>query len=267
MGPRIILVTDIDGTLVGYDAALEQFAAWHEEDRHHHRLVYATGRHLASLERLIATTDLPIPDAAITAVGTEIHDSRGHRWPGWPDVFLGFDAVAVRLALRQLDRLTLQADDAQTPRKVSYDARHLSAEDLAEIRATLGMAGQYTRLVYSAGLHLDVLPAAAGKGIAASFLVRGWGALPDQVMVFGDTGNDIDLFKQGFRGTVVANALPELTAGVGKATYRSPLPFAFGVLDGMRHWSVAGTSISGPSPAPPPSDPTPAARRRSTRRE
>jgi hydroxymethylpyrimidine pyrophosphatase-like HAD family hydrolase len=60
---------------------------------------------------------------------------------------------------------------------------------------------------------------------------------PEDVLVFGDTGNDVDLFAQGFRGTVVGNALPELAdARAARDAYRSPLRHAAGVLDGVRHW-------------------------------
>lgn len=239
MGPDRILVTDIDGTLTGDDAALERFAAWHAGARPRLRLAYATGRHRDSLERLVADTALPVPDASITAVGTEIHDQRGRPWPGWAERFDDYDADVTRRALRPFGWLSLQADDAQTRLKASYEVRDLPAAQIAEIRAALGSTGQDTRLVYSAGLCLDVLPAAAGKGNAARFLVDEWEGTPDGVMVFGDTGNDLDLFANGFRGTLVGNALPELTDAVGDHAYRSPFPYAAGVLDGIRHWSGA----------------------------
>lgn len=237
MGPDRILVADIDGTLVGDDAALERFAAWHAQDRWRHRLVYASGRHRHSLQQLIDGTALPVPDAIITAVGTEIHDRDGRRWPGWAERFDGYDAEVIRRALRALDWLAPQSDDAQTRLKASYDVPDLAEAQIAEIRASLVSTGKDTRLVYSGGLCLDILPSAAGKGKAARFLADAWGAQPDSVLVFGDTGNDLDLFDCGFRGTLVGNALPELTEAVDEQAYRSPFPYAAGVLDGIRHWS------------------------------
>jgi sucrose-6F-phosphate phosphohydrolase len=237
MGPRRILVSDIDGTLVGDDAALARFAAWYGGHGDTYRLVYATGRLRPSLDRLIATTDLPEPDALISAVGTEIHDPTGRPWPGWPDRLLGWDSQAVRDALRVHRGLRLQADEAQTQAKVSYDVPGLDARDLAAVEETLDAAGLDAIIVYSQDLHLDVLPAAAGKGRAARFLAEAWAIGPEDVLAFGDSGNDIELFRCGFRGTLVANALPELQSAVGDAAYRSPFPFADGVLDGIRHWS------------------------------
>ena len=240
MGPRWILVSDIDGTLVGDDGALARFAAWRVRHRDDHRLVYATGRHLPSVERLIATSELPEPDAVVSAVGTEVHDGNGRSWPGWRERLVPWDAEAVRHALRGHAALRLQEDEAQTPVKVSFDAGRLDPDALGAIEATLDAAALPAIVVYSQDRFLDVLPAMAGKGQAARFLADEWGVAPHDVLAFGDSGNDIELFRCGFRGTLVGNALPELRDAVGDDVYHSPHPFADGVLDGIRHWSRLG---------------------------
>ncbi|MEX2183133.1 MAG: HAD-IIB family hydrolase [Chloroflexota bacterium] len=239
MGSRRILVSDIDGTLVGDDGALGRFAAWWAAHHDGHRLVYATGRQLPSVERLVATSDLPEPDAVISAVGTEIHDRHGRSWSGWTDRLADWDADAIRETLRIHSWLRPQEDEAQTPAKVSYDVPRLGADDLARVEGTLEASGFDSIVVYSQDLHLDILPAAAGKGNAAQFVAAGWGVAADDILAFGDSGNDIDLFRRGFHGTIVANAMPELASAVGPDVYRSPLAFADGVLDGIRHWSGA----------------------------
>jgi sucrose-6F-phosphate phosphohydrolase len=239
VGPDRVLVADIDGTLLGDTEALDRFAAWHDARRDGHRLVYATGRSRRSLAQAIAETSLPEPDVVISAVGTEIHDSDGRAWPGWLDRLEHWDADAVRKELSRFRWLDLQPAANQTNLKASFDVRGLSAADHAEIRRALKQAELDATIVYSAGLYLDVLPSTAGKGNAARFLMESWGLTPGDVMVFGDSGNDLQLFQRGFRGTIVANALPELVAAVGRDTYRSPLPYAAGVLDGIRYWSSA----------------------------
>jgi sucrose-6F-phosphate phosphohydrolase len=241
MDPSRVLIADLDGTLLGDDGALERFVAWFRDNRRDYRLVYATGRQWHSIRLLMAATALPVPDAAITAVGTEIRDGSGHHWPGWADTVRDFDADAIRRALHALGWLSLQSDENQTHLKASYDVVGLTASQEAAIHETLARAGLVGRIVYSAGLHLDVVPPDAGKGVAACFLIGSWSIPPDAVMAFGDTGNDADLFQHGFRGTVVGNALPELLDMVGQDVYRSALPFADGVLDGIRHWSGDGT--------------------------
>src|SRR5687768_18425464 len=119
MGPDRILIADIDGTLVGDDAALGRFAAWHDGVRPRLPLVYATGRHRDSLERLVAETALPVPDATITAVGTEIHDRSGRPWPGWAERFDEYDADVGRRVLRAFDWLAPQSAEFQTRLKAS----------------------------------------------------------------------------------------------------------------------------------------------------
>jgi hypothetical protein len=237
MGARRILVTDLDGTLLGDDRALERFADWYATRRDGCRLVYATGRSHESLDGLIVETRLPDPDAMIVSVGTELYDSDGNPWPGWSERFAAWDADRARRALATIHWLDPQPAAAQTRMKASYNARGLRPADLGFLREALRAAGIEATFVYSSSLYLDVLPPGSGKGEGALVVARAWGSPAADVLVFGDSGNDLQLFQRGFLGTIVANALPELTAGVGPETYRSPYPFADGVLDGIRHWS------------------------------
>ncbi len=238
-----MIATDLDGTLLGDDGALAAFREWLGGRRERLRLVYASGRSAAAVGELVAAGRLPEPDAVITDVGTEIHvagpgGASGWRpWPGWLERFGDWSADRVRLALAGYPGLEAQDPVHQTRRKASYDALQLEARDLASIRQALARHGIAATLVYSAGRFLDVIPPGAGKGPAARFLAEAWSMPARDVLVFGDSGNDADLLASGFRGTLVANALPELDAVVGGDVYRSPLTFAAGVLDGIRFWS------------------------------
>jgi hydroxymethylpyrimidine pyrophosphatase-like HAD family hydrolase len=171
------------------------------------------------------------------SVGTELYDRDGMSWPGWEERFAGWDADRVRYVLATIDWLQPQPAGAQTRLKASFDAPGLRTAELSFLRTTLGAAGIDATIVYSSSLHLDVLAPGSGKGEGATVLAGAWGARAADVLVFGDSGNDLQLFQRGFLGTIVANALPELAASVNPATYRSPYPFADGVLDGIRHWS------------------------------
>ncbi len=237
MGTCRILVTDLDGTLLGDDAALARFRAWLAPRRNDHRLVYASGRPLASVQELVADGTLPRPDAVVSGVGTEIHDPAGRPWPGWLQRFDRWHADRAREALRSFPWLELQDDAFQTRLKASYDVRTLAAEELAPIRRALATVDPDARVVYSGGRYLDILPPHSGKGRATRFLADEWAIPASNVLAFGDSGNDAELLTSGFRGTIVANALPELRLAVGEDVYQSPERFANGVLDGIRYWS------------------------------
>ena len=76
-GP-VMIVSDLDGTMVGDDAATAAFtAAWTEEGAFPpgSALVYSTGRSLESFAALIAEKRgvMAVPDALICAVGTKVY--------------------------------------------------------------------------------------------------------------------------------------------------------------------------------------------------
>lgn len=238
MDSRRIIVTDVDGTLTGDDDALARFGAWLAPRRDRHLLVYATGRSRSSLLDLLRAAGAPGADAVISSVGTEIHLRDGRPLPGWVERFDGWDADRVHRALAGLPWLERQDDAAQTRLKASFDGAGLRTAELEAIRDRVAAAAIDATIVYSANLHLDVIPAGAGKGIAAHELARAWRISPERVLVFGDSGNDAGLYREGFLGTVVGNALPELRRSVGPTAYRSPFAYAGGILDGIRHWST-----------------------------
>jgi hydroxymethylpyrimidine pyrophosphatase-like HAD family hydrolase len=74
----VMIVSDLDGTMVGDDAATAAFtAAWTEEGAFPpgSALVYSTGRSLESFAALIAEKGdvMAVPDALICAVGTKVY--------------------------------------------------------------------------------------------------------------------------------------------------------------------------------------------------
>lgn len=244
MDGRRLLVSDLDGTLLGDDAALGRFGRWFRANRASWLLAYATGRTFESVDELVGQGRLPRPDAVISSVGTAIHEPGGLPWPAWAIGLDGWDSATVHRTLRSAG-LTPQPPEAQSPVKASFAAPDLSDEMLDDIRRRLRSAGVAATVVYSSARDLDVLPADAGKGLAVRHVARTWGLSGDRVVACGDSGNDLDLLTSGFRGVVVANAQPELRRLSSPAVYHSTLAFADGVLDGVRHWT--GTA----SPAAP----------------
>ncbi|MCI0347003.1 MAG: HAD family hydrolase, partial [Chloroflexi bacterium] len=191
----------------------------------------------------------------IASVGTEVYDRDGRPWPGWDERFETWDGDRARHVLAAIEWLQLQPVAAQTPLKASYFAPDARPADLAVVRNALTEAGLAGTIVYSSSLNLDVVPDGSGKGEAARAVARTLRLGARDVLVFGDSGNDLQLFQRGFLGTIVANAERELRAVVGPEAYRSPYPYADGVLDGIRHWSREQDPSAERDPAPPRREP------------
>jgi sucrose-phosphate synthase len=228
-----VLVTDLDGTVLGDDGALERFAVWARRERDMWRLVYATGRSAASVRRAVGTTMLPSPDAIIADVGTSIVDLGG-QLSDWPARSDAWDPDAVRRELRREPGLTFQEPAAQGDYKVSFHASRLHHVDLVRIARRLRSCGVRARLVRSEGRNLDIIPRNTGKGAAARHLLSRWAIDPGQVVCAGDSGNDRDLLRVGALGIVVANAHPELRSLRGRTIYHAVSSHADGVLEGIR---------------------------------
>jgi sucrose-6F-phosphate phosphohydrolase len=237
MGHRRLVVSDLDGTLLGDAQALGRFAHWYAAARRSVQLVYATGRHPAEVRAAVVEEGLPEPDLVIAALGTEIVDRRSGAWRSWSRRFDHSHGRRVREALQSISWLELQPAVHQSTLKASYHVEGLSPNELVLLEGVLADAGIRVRLIYSGGRFLDVLPAESGKGPAAVFVARALGRRPADALTFGDSGNNLDLLAPGFRPTLVANALAEVGSAVGPSVYRSPYRFADGVLDGIRHWS------------------------------
>lgn len=238
MARRNLLVTDLDGTLLGDDAALDAFAAWHRTHRASVRLVYASGRFCESIIQSIERTALPDPDALIGGVGTEIlaFPSGGPVVGLEPTPSAGFDSEHVRAKMAELSGARLQPAEFQSSLKVSFFLDHASEKTLANLENRLRAGGLAVDIIYSSGRDLDVVPAGVNKGTAAKRLADLWGYAADQVMVSGDSANDLALFEQGFRGIVVAGAHAELKALTAESVYHARQAFAAGVLEGITHW-------------------------------
>lgn len=232
-----LLVSDLDGTLLGDDRALEAFVAWHDTVKDRVRLVYSSGRFMNSIRASIDDSPLPEPDAMIGGVGTEIFDQVANRQlVGWPPISNGWDPHSVRAACARRATLHEQPVDLSSRYKVSYYGYDLSDVFLDELRCELMEAGQDVTIVYSSNRDLDVLPAAVNKGAAAAYLAERWGIANEDVIVAGDSGNDLAMFLQGFRGIVVGNAQPELRELRGSNIYQATRSYAAGVIEGLQFW-------------------------------
>lgn len=233
-----LLVSDVDDTLTGDEAALAELATAFAANRPQLIVAYNSSRPCASVRQTLgALPALPVPDYLIGALGTEIeHGRSGERLIEYEaDLLDGWDRARIDKIARELG-CRPHAEEFQTSLKASYDIagpavyrRFLSALDELGVRA---------KIIFSNEIKLDVVPEAAGKASAIHYLVATLGLSPRQVVVAGDSGNDRDMFVAPFRGIVVGNADADLKDLTGDNIYFARGFHAAGVREGLHHWGV-----------------------------
>lgn len=273
MSERLLLCTDLDRTLLPNGAqpesagARERFTALVQQAGI--TLVYVTGRHLQLVEEAIRDYCLPVPDYAITDVGTRIWQLQpdgAQPWPRWESEIdadwgaMGWDAL--RDLFRDLPELRLQEAGKQNTHKLSYyvplDADREAL--LAVMDARLAKQGVHASLIWSidepAGIGLlDVLPARATKLHAIEFLAAELHFDTQDRLFAGDSGNDLPVLASAVPSVLVANASAEVreaaeaqaaAAGNADALYVASGGFlgmngnySAGILEGMAHFHPA----------------------------
>lgn len=236
----MILATDLDGTFLG--GTEEQKALLYKKFCQDDtlRLVFVSGRGLASILPLFDSTAMPKPDFIICDVGATIVNGRSlepvdpiqslikSRWPG---------KAKVSAALSGISGLLPQ--DVPQQRRCSFF--YNGGTDLALLKTRTEQLG--CDLILSAGKFADVLPAGINKGFTLQLLARQYQFFPEDILVAGDTFNDLSLFHSGYKGVVVGNAEPglqEATAGLN-TIFHAREAGAGGILEAMQHFAFAGT--------------------------
>ncbi|CAN5230827.1 HAD family hydrolase [soil metagenome] len=239
MADGILLISDVDDTMLGDDAALERFVSFHGSVGIPVTIVYASGRFFESLSHDVRTTPLPVPAVVIGGVGSEIRTYPGGEPDGiWIErISQNWSAARVRSVLEGEPGMQMQPEADQSDYKVSAYLHDATQEQLDHLKARLEEAALETSLIYSSARDLDVLPGGVDKGTAAAFVAGRLGFGRDRVLVAGNSGNDAKLFQHGFYGIVVGNADDDLKVlAAGPRDYHSPKSHADGVRDGIEHW-------------------------------
>lgn len=241
-----LLITDLDNTLVGDDAALAVLNQELIQRRQQGcKLVYSTGRSRVSYQHLTTQQSLLPPDLLVCAVGTEVYQGDSDRpdatWsaklaPGWDR------QIAIACATQFAD-LVPQATSEQRPFKVSYFLTEQAAgEVVPQLQALLHDRGLDTQVIYSGGRDLDILPRQANKGSAMTYVRQLLEFDPSATIACGDSGNDLALFvDRPELGIIVGNALPELldwyqSHPPNDRCYLAQAHCAGGILEGLRHF-------------------------------
>ncbi len=241
-----LFVTDLDNTLVGDDRTL---IALNEKLKQHRqaygtKIVYATGRSPILFAELQNEKQLLEPDALVASVGTEIYfQGSDTADSGWSDKLSPqWNRDSILATTAHFADLVIQPDSEQRPYKVSFLLTEDSAQEvLPQLKLSLQWQGLDTKLIYSAGIDLDILPRHGDKGLAVQYLRQKWGIKAKQTVVCGDSGNDIGLFSHNEeRGIIVGNAKSELlqwhNENPADYHYLAQASCAGGILEGLNHF-------------------------------
>ena len=241
-----LLVSDLDGTLIGDGAALEEFARWRSRDRSF-RFAIATGRDLYDAVDVLLAWKAPVPEVLITSAGSEIYhvldevlcDFRAdHEWTQWIDQDWDPGAIGARLAL--VAGLAPQPEREQRRFKRSYFVAHPNV--VQEVERRLADSGLTVTILCSHGRFLDILPARASKGHALRFLAEAFRIPVNNVIAAGDAGNDLPMLQAAGHAVIVANYNPEI-ASIRSARHAhfATKPYAGGVLEGVERITLPRT--------------------------
>jgi sucrose-6F-phosphate phosphohydrolase len=229
-----LLVSDIDDTLTGDDAAMVRLGRAIGAAGGRLRFAVNSSRPAGSVAETLREVFPPQlrPDAVITALGTEIA-VEGKMLASWQERFAGWPHAEIRAALEDLGHRP-HPEIYQTPRKVSF-----AVPPGAQDQARAALAPYPCRIIASGRDDFDVIPAGAGKGAATLHLAEALGVAPERIVVAGDSGNDLAMFEVTGNAIAVGNAREELLQALAPGVhYRARALHAAGVLEGLRHYGV-----------------------------
>lgn len=228
----MLLATDLDGTFLGGKSLHKQTLYRLIRERDDIQLVFVTGRGLESVLSILNDPIIPNPDYIICDVGATIvnghtlepieplQGSIEQKWPG---------RLRIEETLSHLSELNYQ-EVPQQRRCSFFTASETVIENVRESVAVLECD-----VIYSAGKFLDVLPQGVNKGSSLQQLISYLGVDEGEVLVAGDTLNDLAMYNCGFKGVVVGNAEASLVKAIKgmKQVYYARSAGAGGILEAM----------------------------------
>jgi hypothetical protein len=270
MPDRLLLCTDLDRTLLPNGAEPESAGSRacfrRLTERAGVTVAYVTGRDRSLVEGAIGDYQLPLPDFAITDVGTRIYRVGAPRWQAWREwdreidtdwAGLGHDQL--RDLLADLAPLRLQEPTKQNTHKLSYyvsldlDRQRLDTAIRSRLGAQRVRASRVWSVDEPAGVGLlDIVPERATKLHAIEFLRTRLGLSRRQTLFAGDSGNDLAVLVSAIPAVAVANTARDVreaaraqaeAAGNAPALYLARGGFlamngnySAGILEGVAHF-------------------------------
>ena len=249
--PELVLVTDLDGTLLaGEPADRQRLYRWLSDCREQVLHIFATGRERSSVAELFdAPEHAPLrqPHLVISDVGCTV--ACGDSLELVPLVVDDIERQWQPFAERVL-ALT-QGQPGLSPQPVCAERRHAFDADpeLMDPGLMQRLRQEGVDCVFSDGRYLDVLPPGVNKGSTLQRVLELLEMPQVPVVVAGDTLNDLGLFQTGFPGVMVGNAEAPLLEWLPQLpnTYLAKGAGCSGILEGLKHFGFAELLAQGAS--------------------
>ncbi|MEP6845522.1 MAG: glucosylglycerol-phosphate synthase [Panacibacter sp.] len=239
----MLLATDLDGTFLAGKSLHKQKLYRLIRENKSISLVFVTGRGLETVIPLLNDPIIPNPDYIICDVGATVVN--GHTfepieliqneiekiWPG---------TLKIQECLKGISNLQYQEVPQQ--RRCSFFSNDENI--INEVREIAGAIG--CDVIHSANKFLDVLPKGINKGTTLIKLVKYLKADPEKVLVAGDTLNDLEMYKCGYKGVVVGKAEQKLTDATIDIPniYQAKMEGAGGIIESMENFDHLAHYIS-----------------------
>tara|TARA_R110002012_G_scaffold153187_4_gene313185 strand:- start:15085 stop:17352 length:2268 start_codon:yes stop_codon:yes gene_type:complete len=235
----MMLATDLDGTFLGGDPDNRQRLYQLINAHPGIKLVFVTGRGLEVVVPLLSDPAIPRPDYIICDVGATVVDGETLQpvYPVQSDIeadWPGEQVVAQRLSVFP----GLERQDVPQQRRCSYFCEPGAVTE----KVRDAMEGLGCDLLFSAGMYLDCLPRGVNKGSTLRRLVRHLGSSMEEVLVAGDTLNDLSMYEHGFKGVCVGESEPALLEATGDRAkvLHARLSGCGGILEAISHFGFLG---------------------------
>ena len=238
-GEAVLLVSDLDDTMIGDDAATAEFRDYWESEAltRGSLLVYNTGRAVDKFQELCQEKQhcLAMPDVLMSSVGTKVYNWQNGIWAEDAQYASRLDhawkldtvreATYAALAAAGREKMHFRPPEEQNNHKVTCGVHVDAVEDVQrQITQSLEAEGVQARLILSGKgdwRYLDIVSINAGKLQALEFVMQKYGFAHNRTIACGDSGNDKDMLSGQNLAIVVGNAQPDLLQWVNE-TQLSP---------------------------------------------
>ena len=203
----LLLATDLDGTFLAGKSVYKQQLYRLMREREDVALVFVTGRGLETVIPLLNDPILPNPHYIICDVGATIvngltlepiqplQSSIEEKWPGHLEIYNKLKNVKGLQwqEVPQMRRCSFYFDTDTDLEQVNYISKSLDCD-----------------VLMSAEKYIDILPRGVNKGSSLMQLIKLLQISHQDILVAGDTLNDLSLYNTGYKGVVVGSAEKKL---------------------------------------------------------